>query len=176
MDTPEMDTPEKDTPAAAGSTGPQAAGRTRRARRIGRTAVIGGVGALAIIGAATLGAVAVNGPQADLERVAFSPVAAGHHGVAGPQGRMDPAAREERRAEHLAELATELDVDAEELATAVGTLREERMAAREARMAEHQGQERDLLIGLGADPDAVDAHLAERAERQGRMLRRGPQA
>lgn len=171
-----MDTPEMDTPDEAGSTGPEAAGRTGRARRIGRTAVIGGVGALAVIGAATLGAVAVKGPQADLERVAFSPAAAGQHGVAGPLGRMDPAEREERRAEHLAELATELDVDADELGTAVGTLREERMATREARMAEQQAEVRDLLIGLGADPDAVDAHLAERAERPGRMLRRGPQA
>ena len=110
----------------------------------------------------------------------------GSRGMAGSRVMGDPAARmaerEEQRAARVAELATALDLDVAELTEAVDALHVELDAERAALRAEladatpmerreamlglredRQARMRDLLVGLGADADAVDALLAEHA-------------
>lgn len=195
---------------------PEATGVPRAPRRWRRDAIVAGVTAITVLGAAAVGAAVVRGPDGIAMR------AAGQHagpdgGAAmradhGPQvrvlrarlaageahgaqramrgagaGRPDPA----ERAERLATLADELGIDVDALTTAVEALHEEldaertalreeladldveaRRAAMQAFAEERQARMRTLLIDLGADPAAVDAHLAEHAER----AERGPRA
>lgn len=182
-----------DTPVPTDGT--SATGR----RRWARTAGIAGVTALALVGAATVGAVLVGGPRIAAvrdggphaggpERVMMVPAGApgGPLGRAYASGHRDGVRssvdREERQAARIEELATALDLDAAELTEAVEALHAEREAERAAlreeladatpeerraamQAAREAGRERmrELLVGLGADPDAVDALLAEHA-------------
>lgn len=137
------------------------------------------------------------GPQGGpRERVAMVPArasaermgrayASGHRdGVRSAEHRAD---RSEQREARLSELATALDLDVVELTEAVDALHasrdaeraalreeladatpEERRAAMQTAMRASRDQMRELLIGLGADEDAVDTLLAEHAGRGGR--------
>jgi hypothetical protein len=111
--------------------------------------------------------------------------ASGHRdGVRSAEHRAD---RSEQREARLSELATALDLDVVELTEAVDALHasrdaeraalreeladatpEERRAAMQTAMRAGRDQMRELLIGLGADEDAVDTLLAEHAGRGGR--------
>lgn len=82
-----MDTPE--TPEVGGTpTAVDAASTPRRARRWGRSAAIAGVSALALIGAGTVGALAIAGPRVEAVRDARMGIAEGpaHARVAGQRG------------------------------------------------------------------------------------------
>ena len=188
---------------------PTTSASARTSRRLGRSAVIAGVSALALVGAATIGAVALKGPRLEAARdvradrvivmPARSAVVHARSGEHRGPGTMDPAARaaarDEQRAERLSELGSELGIDADALAAAVDglhaeldaerdALREEladatveaRREAMQAFAEERRARMRELLLGLGADADAVDAVLAEHAAEHGPMSRRGPRA
>ena len=185
--------------------GPTTSGSARASRPWGRYAVVAGVSALALVGAATIGAIASNSPRMEAardvgaDRVIVVPArSAAVHARSGEHrgpGRMDPAARAEQRAARLAGLAADLGVDADALTAAADALHaeldaerdalreeladatvEERREAMQAFAEERRARMRELLIGLGADADAVDAVLAEHAADHGPMSRRGPRA
>jgi hypothetical protein len=185
--------------------GPTTSGPSRTSRPWGRYAVVAGVSALALAGAATIGAVASNGPRMEAagdvgaDRVIVMPArSAAEHARSGEHRgprMMDPAARAEQRAARLAALATELGIDADALTAAADALHteldaerdalreeltdatvEERREARLAFAEERRTRMRELLIGLGADADTVDALLADHAADHGPMSRRGPRA
>jgi hypothetical protein len=231
MDTPDTSptpgSPQEPVAPASGAPQPPTSGTARASRPWGRYAVIAGVSALALVGAATIGAAALKGPRLEaardvrmdgsaahapgamargraVDRVIVMPARASvelaHAGDrrdgarTGPRG-MDAAAREEQRAERLADLASELGLEADAVIAAVDGLHteldaerdalreeladatvEERREAMQAFAEERRARMRELLIGLGADAEAVDAVLAEHAAEHGPMSRRGPRA
>ena len=191
------------TPAPTDGASTDATAPTRR-RRWARTAGIAGITALALVGAATIGAVAVGGPRlaavrddgphaggpgrAMPERVMMVPArdAGDRLGRAYASGHRDGVRstvdRAESRTARIEELATALDLDVAELTDAVTALHaereaeraalreeladatpEERRAAMQAAMEAGRERMRELLVGLGADAEAVDALLAEHA-------------
>lgn len=206
-------TPEKDgTPAPTDGASNDATAPTRR-RRWARTAGIAVVTALALVGAATIGAVLLGGPRLAAVRDG-GPHAGGPERVMmitarDPGGRLGRAYasghrdgvratvdRAGSRTARIEELATALDLDVAELTDAVETLHaereaeraalreeladatpEERRAAMQAAMEAGRERMRELLVGLGADVDAVDALLAEHAgPHEGRPGRGGMRA
>jgi len=165
-----------------------AATPTRRLRRSARYVALSGVTALALIGAATVGAVTVGKAQAGSmalgdgqEHVMLLPASAETGPMDGAmRGRRGVGIDDERRAERMAEVAAELDLDPDDVAAAFATLHAERAEEREARREErraereamrdvmreeNQARVRETLVDLGADADAVDELLERHAAR-----------
>jgi len=192
MDTPEnserQEHPEGSSQPGAGDGPTDAATPTRRLRRSAKYAALSGVTALALIGAATVGAVTVGKAQAGSmaagdgqERVTLLPANAETGPMGGwMRGRRGVGVDDERRAERMAEVAAELDLDPDAVAAAFETLHAERAEEREARLEErraereamrdvmreeNQARVRETLVDLGADADAVDELLERHAAR-----------